>query len=133
MTSSAQLLQELGRQIGIELAFDDGAAALAVDEALILTICEDPERNEWAVSAMVTDEGEIENIDPVRCLEINFALHANKRGSLALTHRFGPMVLADRFSLEGASPESLRARLEAFIDTWKWTMVNVMLPAEAAR
>lgn len=130
MSESDDRLHKLGEKIGRPLSFEEGLCSIPLDETLILFIGDDIDRNSWMISALLADEGEAQSIDPFNCLQLNFLLHARDLGSIALTHRYGPMFLVDRLAAMELTSEEIVRRIENFIETWRLVKLQLFFPQQ---
>lgn len=130
MTSEAHL-NHLSATVGLPLSFDEGVCTIALDDALVLCITNDVDREAWMISAPLADEGQMETLDPQVCLYMNFLLHMRDLGAIALTERYGPMFLVHRLPVTRLSHDAVVSRVEEFIETWRLVKLRLFFPERA--
>lgn len=131
MTTSEAHLKQLSATLGLPLSFDEGICTIALDDALILTITNDVDRQAWMISALLADEGQMETLDPQVCLYMNFLLHMRDLGAIALTDRYGPMFLVHRLPVAQMSHDDVVSRMEDFIEAWRLVKLRLFFPERA--
>jgi hypothetical protein len=133
MNTSNEYLKRLGDTLGTPLSFDEGICSVALDGSLILSITNDVERGGWMINALLADEGEMEKLDPQVCLYMNFLLHLSDSGAIALTERYGPMLLVHRLPVNQMSYDDVLRHLESFVEAWRLVKLRLFFPEQADR
>ncbi|OZI59254.1 hypothetical protein CAL20_06465 [Bordetella genomosp. 4] len=131
MTSSEAHLKQLSATLGLPLSFDEGVCTIELDDALVLCITNDVDREAWMISALLADEGQMETLDPQVCLYMNFLLHMRDLGAIALTDRYGPMFLVHRLPVAQISHDDVVSRMEDFIEAWRLVKLRLFFPERA--
>ena len=131
MTSSEAHLKQLSATLGLPLSFDEGVCTIELDDALVLCITNDVDREDWMISALLADEGQMESLNPQVCLYMNFLLHMRDLGAIALTDRYGPMFLVHRLPVARMSQDEVVSRMEDFIEAWRLVKLRLFFPESA--
>jgi hypothetical protein len=128
ITTSEAHLKPLSATLNQPLSFDQGVCTIALDDALIICITNDVQRQEWMISALLADEGQMQTLDPQVCLYMNFLLHMRDLGAIALTERYGPMFLVHRLPITRLTYDALVSRMEEFIEAWRLVKLRLFFP-----